>query len=98
MDPNGTARLHLEAEATKLAYDARNRFLADMDHVSRLDHMLAPETARQLASLIDTTRAMQAPAPLTEDVHKDTIMILVYSDNFLRSAFRNSYLSSFLQI
>ena len=29
MDPFGTERAHIEAEATKLAYDARNRFLSD---------------------------------------------------------------------
>ena len=28
MDPYGTARAHIEAEAAKLAYDARNRFIA----------------------------------------------------------------------
>lgn len=77
MDPVGAARLHIEAEATKLAYDARNRFLADTDHVTRLDHMLSGETAERLAALIDPKRAMAAPAPLTEDVHKDTILITV---------------------
>jgi gamma-glutamyltranspeptidase/glutathione hydrolase len=77
MDPAGVERLHLQAEATKLAYDARNRFLADPDHVTRLAHMLAPETAKQLAGLIDPKRAMAAPAPLTEDVHKDTVLITV---------------------
>lgn len=77
MDPNGVERFHLEAEATKLAYDARNRFLSDADHMTRLDHMLSPETARRLAALIDTKRAMAAPAPLSEDVHKDTILITV---------------------
>ncbi|MEM6276220.1 MAG: gamma-glutamyltransferase family protein [Pseudomonadota bacterium] len=75
MDPWGTERAHIEAEATKLAYDARNRFLADPDHTARLAHMLAPETAAKLAALIDPSRAMAAPAPLTEGVHKDTIYI-----------------------
>jgi gamma-glutamyltranspeptidase / glutathione hydrolase len=46
MDPAGADRAHLEAEAAKLAYDARNRFLADADHTTRLAHMLAPETDR----------------------------------------------------
>lgn len=77
MDPWGAERLHIEAEATKLAYDARNRFLADPDHTTRLEHMLAPETARRLAALIDPKKAMAAPAPLTEAVHKDTIYITV---------------------
>ncbi len=75
MDPGGSERFHLEAEATKLAYDARNRFLADPDHVRRLDHMLSGDTARALAGLIDPNRAIRASAPLTEAVHKDTILI-----------------------
>jgi gamma-glutamyltranspeptidase / glutathione hydrolase len=77
MDPFGVDRAHIEAEATKLAYDARNRFIADPDHTARLAHMLAPETAAKLAALIDPKRAMPAAAPLTEAVHKDTIYITV---------------------
>ncbi|WP_220750142.1 MULTISPECIES: gamma-glutamyltransferase family protein [Jannaschia] len=77
LDPLGARRVHFEAEATKLAYDARNRFLADPDHTTRLAHMTAPETAEQLAQLIHPKRAMAAPAPLTEAVHKDTIYITV---------------------
>jgi gamma-glutamyltranspeptidase / glutathione hydrolase len=77
MDPWGSQRAHFEAEAAKLAYDARNRFLADADFTTRLDHMLAPETATRLAALIDPAKAMAAAAPLTEQVHKDTIYITV---------------------
>jgi gamma-glutamyltranspeptidase/glutathione hydrolase len=77
MDPFGTQRAHVEAEATKLAYDARNRFIADPGHTTRLDHMLAPDTAAKLAALIDPKRAMPAAAPLTEAVHRDTIYITV---------------------
>ncbi|SDI99400.1 gamma-glutamyltransferase family protein [Lutimaribacter saemankumensis] len=77
LDPMGAERAHLEAEAAKLAYDARNRFLADPDYTTRLDYMLAPETAARLAALIDPKKAMAAAAPLTEAVHKDTIYITV---------------------
>jgi gamma-glutamyltranspeptidase/glutathione hydrolase len=77
MDPFGAARAHVEAEASKLAYDARNRFIADPDHTKRLAHMLAPETAAKLAALIRMDRAMEAAAPLTEAVHKDTIYLTV---------------------
>ncbi|AHM03244.1 Gamma-glutamyltranspeptidase [Roseibacterium elongatum DSM 19469] len=75
MDPFGTARAHIEAEATKLAYDARDRFLSDMDHMTRLAHMLDPSTARKLAALIDPARAMPSAKPLTEAVHKETIYL-----------------------
>ncbi|AZV79841.1 gamma-glutamyltransferase family protein [Parasedimentitalea marina] len=77
MDPLGAQRTHIEAEAAKLAYDARNRFIADPDHMARLQHMLAPETAAGLAELISPNRAMSAAAPLSESVHKDTIYITV---------------------
>ncbi|MBL3564800.1 gamma-glutamyltransferase family protein [Rhodovulum sulfidophilum] len=77
MDPLGAERAHVEAEAAKLAYDARNRFVADPAHMTRLDHMLAPGTAAKLAALIDPDRAMASPAPLSEAVHKETIYITV---------------------
>ena len=77
MDPLGAARIHIEAEAAKLAYDARNRFIADPDHTARIDHMLAPETAAKLAALIDPKSVIAAPAPLSEAVHRDTVYITV---------------------
>lgn len=75
MDPHGALRAHVEAEAAKLAYDARNRFIAEVS--PRLDHMLSAETAARLAALIDPARAMADPAPVSEAVHKETILITV---------------------
>jgi gamma-glutamyltranspeptidase/glutathione hydrolase len=75
LDPFGTMRAHLEGEAAKLAYDARNRFIGDK--TTRLDHMLSLETAAKLAALIDPKRAMAAAAPLTEHIHKDTVYVTV---------------------
>ncbi len=77
LDPFGARRAHLEAEAAKLAYDARNRFIADPERTARLEHMLAPETAVKLAALIDPARAMAAPAPLSEAVHRETVYLTV---------------------
>ena len=77
MDPWGAERAHIEAEATKLAYDTRNRFLADPDYMTRLDYMTSPDTAVRLAALIDPERAMPAGLPGAEAVHKDTIYITV---------------------
>ena len=77
LDPLGAPRAHIEAEVAKLAYDARNRFIADPDHTSRLAHMLASETAAQLAGLVDSARALPAAAPITEAVHRDTVYVTV---------------------
>ena len=77
LDPLGPERTHLEAEATKLAFDARNRLLADADHTRRLAHMLDPDTAARLAALIDLDRALPDARPLTEAVHKETITLSV---------------------
>ncbi len=83
LDPLGARRAHIEAEAAKLAYDARNRFLADPEHVTRLDHMLSSETADRLAALIDPARAMGAAASLTSAVHKDTVYLTVIDKDLM---------------
>ena len=78
LDPAGAERVHLEAEAARLAYDARDRFLADPDHVARLEHMLDDRTAARLAALIDPRRAMALPvAPATDNIHKETVYLTV---------------------
>jgi len=75
LEPNGALRVHLEAEATKLAYDARNRFVADP--TPRLDHMLSKATADELAALIDPDLVMPSATEVSESVHKETIYITV---------------------
>jgi gamma-glutamyltranspeptidase/glutathione hydrolase len=77
MDPFGAERAHIEAEAAKLAYDARNRFVADADHTTRADHLLSMTTAQSLAALIDPTRALPDPARSADHVHRDTTYITV---------------------
>jgi gamma-glutamyltranspeptidase/glutathione hydrolase len=79
LPPLSPQRVHIEAEATKLAYDARNRFIADPS--PRIDHMLAQSTADALAALIDPSRAMANAAPLTEAIHRDTVYLTVVDRN-----------------
>jgi len=95
LDPFGADRAHLEAEAAKLAYDARNRFIADSRHVTRLDHMLSPETARRLAALIDPRRAMPAAAPLAGAVHRETVYLAVVDRNRMAVSLIYSVFHSF---
>ncbi|MEO3413515.1 gamma-glutamyltransferase family protein [Roseovarius sp. CAU 1744] len=77
LDPLGSMRAHIETEASKLAYDLRNRLIADPDHTARLDLMLAPETAAKLAASIDPRKAIADVMPVTEAVHRDTVYITV---------------------
>jgi gamma-glutamyltranspeptidase / glutathione hydrolase len=77
MDPFGADRAHLETEISKLGFDARNRFIADPDHTTRLEHMLAPETAAKLAALISMDKVLPFPAPAAEAIHKETVYITV---------------------
>ncbi len=95
MDPVGAQRAHLEAEATKLAYDARNRFLADPACVGRLDHMLAKETADRLAALIDPKRAMASATRISESVHKDTVYLTVVDRDLMAVSLIYSVFSKF---
>ena len=76
-DAISARRAHLEAEAAKLAYDARDRFLADPERTARLDHMLSPETAERLAALIDPDRAMPDPRRASDAVHRETVYLSV---------------------
>ncbi|MCY4303934.1 MAG: gamma-glutamyltransferase family protein [Aestuariivita sp.] len=77
LDPFDAERIHIEAEATKLAYDARNRFVSDQDYTERLEHMLSHETASRLAELINPQCAINLPSAVCEAVHKDTVYITV---------------------
>lgn len=77
LDPSGAERAHLEVEAAKLAFDARDRFIADADHIHHLDHMLSPDTAAALRGLIDPDRAMESAKPLTDSIHKETVYVTV---------------------
>ncbi|MEM7524033.1 MAG: gamma-glutamyltransferase, partial [Pseudomonadota bacterium] len=77
MDPMGAERAHIEAEASKLAYDARNRFIGDLDMCEHLlKHMLSDDTAAKLAALITPDKAIPVPvAPATAAVHRDTVYL-----------------------
>jgi gamma-glutamyltranspeptidase / glutathione hydrolase len=77
LDPFGADRAHLEVEAAALAYDARDRFIADPDHMTRLDHLLDPAIGARLAALIDPRRAGSPAKARTEAVHRDTVYITV---------------------
>jgi gamma-glutamyltranspeptidase/glutathione hydrolase len=78
LDPFGPMRAHIEAEATKLAYDARNRFVADPDAMRfGLEPMLDDAKIEGLARLIDPQKAMADPKKASGAIHKDTVYVSV---------------------
>ncbi len=74
LDPWGAERAHIEAEATKLAYDARGRYVAD-PAFAKTEKMLSDEMAAKLAALIDPNKAMPTPPAAAEAIHKDTVYL-----------------------
>ncbi len=95
MDALGAERAHVEAEAAKLAYDARTRFIADMGQTTRLDHMLSQQTADALAGLIDPKRAMVSATKVSESVHKDTVYLTVVDKDLMSVSLIYSIFHSF---
>ena len=93
--PLSAERAHLEAEAAKLAYDARDRFIADPSATTRLGHMLSPETADRLAALIDPNQALHLPSQRLEAVHKETIYLTVVDKNRMALSLIYSVFHSF---
>lgn len=78
LDPFGPMRAHLEAEVGKLAYDARNRFIADPAAMRfGLEPMLDDAKVAALAQLIDPQRALHDARKATAAIHKDTVYVCV---------------------
>ena len=73
-DPMSAARVHLETEAAKLAYDARDRLIAEGADVAG---MLSDRMADALAALIDPRRVMDDPRAATAEVHRETVYLTV---------------------
>ncbi len=95
LDPYGVERIHIEAEAAKLALDARDRFIGDAPLAERLDHLLSPSTASRLAGLIDPGRAMQAVRQVTEAIHRDTVYLTVVDRDLMAVSMIYSVFHSF---
>jgi gamma-glutamyltranspeptidase / glutathione hydrolase len=96
LGPNGAERLHLEAEATRLAFRDRNACLADPAAVDvPLGRLLDKAYAAKLRSLIDPERALvDLPPPLLPE-HRDTVYLTVVDHERNLVSFINSVFDSF---
>ncbi len=90
-DPLSADRVHVEIEATRLAYAARNRFLADPAQADvPVDYLLSDELADELAARIDLAGAIEAMPAFDSVEHKDTVYIAVVDKDRTAVSFINS--------
>jgi gamma-glutamyltranspeptidase/glutathione hydrolase len=95
-DPLAIDRLHIEVEATRLAYAVRNRFLADPAQADvPVEWLLSDTLADDLASRIDLARAIDPLPQFAHPEHRDTVYISVVDKDRNAVSFINSIFTNF---
>ncbi len=87
-DPLDIEALHVEVEAARLAYAARDELLAD-GHVP-VKYLLSDALADKLAGMIDTDRALAVIPSFEMEAHRDTVYISVVDRDRNAVSFINS--------
>lgn len=91
LDPLGAKRLHLEAEATRLAYAVRDQFVADPLHVAvPVEEILSARFADELRARIDPDRAMGDNDSTVGPIYRDTVYLSVVDRDRNVCSFINS--------
>lgn len=90
---NSVERHHLEIEAMKLAWDLRNRHIADPAFAAvPVAELLSSETAARLAAMIDMNRALDIRTVMRTS---DTVYLTVVDEKRLAVSFINSVYDGF---
>jgi gamma-glutamyltranspeptidase/glutathione hydrolase len=96
LDPDGPERLHLMAEAARLAYRDRDDWLADPRQARvPVGRMLDEDYAASLRRLIDPERALPALPPRPVAAHADTVYLTVVDRDHNVVSLINSLFDSF---
>lgn len=83
-------------EATRLAYAARDAWIADPDKANvPIDELLSADFAKRLADQIDLTRALTELPDFEMPLHRDTVYISIIDEERNAVSFINSIFDSF---
>jgi gamma-glutamyltranspeptidase/glutathione hydrolase len=95
-DPITLERMHAEIEAGRLAYAARDAWLADpaMAEVP-VEALLSADYAEAVRAAIDPTRAQEREAPLDLPLHESTVYITVVDRDRNACSFINTLFKGF---
>lgn len=94
--PITTDRIHREIEACRMAYRARNMFVADPRFADvPVDALLSQDYAKELYASIDMDRAQVPPVDMPLPRHNDTVYITVVDKDRNACSFINTTFWSF---
>ena len=95
-DPLDIDNLHVEIEATRLAYAARDAFLGDPGLAEvPVDYLLSDRLADELAAKIDLSHAIEYLPSFAGAEHKDTVYIAVVDEERNAVSFINSLFNTY---
>jgi gamma-glutamyltranspeptidase/glutathione hydrolase len=95
-NPLDVNRLHIEVEATRLAYAARDQLLADPRKAEvPVDYLLSDRLAKELAGKIDLDRAIEDLPRFDQVAHTDTVYICIVDEDRNAISFINSIFSPY---
>ncbi|TNE36046.1 MAG: gamma-glutamyltransferase family protein [Alphaproteobacteria bacterium] len=91
MAPNGAERIHVQVEAQRLAFELRDRFVADPNFAEvPVEALLSKQTAARLAARIDPKRALDDVRGAPRDLDRDTVYLSVIDEDLNVCSFINS--------
>jgi gamma-glutamyltranspeptidase / glutathione hydrolase len=95
-DPLDVDNLHIEIEASRLAYSARDAFLADPAAVDvPVGYLLSDRLADDLAAKIDLRHVIEDLPTLAAAEHRDTVYVAVVDEERNAVSFINSLFSTY---
>lgn len=96
LPPHGAIRFHYEMEAARLAYDMRDKYVADPAFGAvPVDRLLSDELADELAARIDPDRRIDDLSALRDPLNRDTVYLTVVDKDRNAVSFINSLFFGF---